>query len=319
MTRPRPRLGTIAIAVYFVATPATAAEFKRTPQANGPDIITISGVIYPGDDKKFLEITWSLTNAIVILNSRGGHLNEAAIIGRRIRSHNWETRVRNGAICNSACTLIWVAGVPRRLDLQARLGFHSAATPLKPPTRSEAGNRAWAAYLAEMGAPQQLIDLQPKADPCCLKYVDHARAKAWGLLSDRPSQQQALRIPETPQPTATAPASPKAMPVVRPEATSLEQVPQQMPRSLSEILFGRPQQAPPQLPTAPTSPKLMPAEPTPRARAALTVQSLLDQSSVYPVASRPAAAASSKPRGGWMIQVGAYPNEEAATFKTWKQ
>jgi hypothetical protein len=36
-----------------------------------------------------------------------------------------------------------------------------------------------------MGVPQQLIDLQPKADPCCANYIDHARVKAWGLLSDR--------------------------------------------------------------------------------------------------------------------------------------
>ena len=281
MTRPRPKLGTIAIAVYLLATPAAAAEFTHRQQANGPDVIAISGVIYPGDDKKFLEITWSLTNAIVILNSRGGNLNEAAIIGRRIRSHNWETRVRNGAVCNSACTLIWVAGVPRSLDLQARLGFHSAATPLKPPTRSEAGNRAWAAYLAEMGVPQQLIDLQPKADPCCLKYVDHAQAKAWGLLSARSAKQQALPPPKVQQPAATRPAWPT--PVVRPVTTSPELVPEVRPVTTSPELV--PQQA---LPTPATQ---HPAAPL---------------GAPAPVSSKPPV------RGRWMIQVGTYPSEQAA-------
>jgi hypothetical protein len=37
MNRPQPKLGTIAIAVYLVATTAPAAEFTRRPQANGPD------------------------------------------------------------------------------------------------------------------------------------------------------------------------------------------------------------------------------------------------------------------------------------------
>src|SRR5262245_32139809 len=39
MSRPQPKLRTIAIAVCLVATPAATAEFKRAPQADGPDII----------------------------------------------------------------------------------------------------------------------------------------------------------------------------------------------------------------------------------------------------------------------------------------
>lgn len=37
--------------------------------------------------------------------------------------------------------------------------------------------------MAEMGAPQQMIELQPKIDPCCLSYVDYPTAKAWGALT----------------------------------------------------------------------------------------------------------------------------------------
>ena len=44
-----------------VASPAAAAEFTRRPQANGPDVITISGIIEQADDKKFTELTWALT------------------------------------------------------------------------------------------------------------------------------------------------------------------------------------------------------------------------------------------------------------------
>jgi hypothetical protein len=202
----RPKLGTMAIAVYLVATPATAAEFKRAPKADGPDIITISGVIEQGDDKKFVGLTWGLKDAIVVLNSRGGYISAAINIGLRVRSHNYETRVHSGAICNSACTLIWLAGTHRHMDPTTRLGFHSAREKRDTHARFEAGNRKIAEYLTKLGTPQQVIDLQPKADPCCFNYVGYAQAKALGLLSDRSAkQQQALPTPETQQPRAAVP------------------------------------------------------------------------------------------------------------------
>jgi hypothetical protein len=84
MTRPmtRPKLGTIAIAVCLVAMPAAAAEFTRTPQADGPDVITIRGEIEPDDHKKFIEIAPDIMQTNFILNSKGGHIGAAIIIGR---------------------------------------------------------------------------------------------------------------------------------------------------------------------------------------------------------------------------------------------
>jgi hypothetical protein len=198
----RSKLSTIAIAVYLVATPAAAAEFTHRPQVNGPDVITIRGEIDADDYKKFIEIASDIMHASVILNSKGGHIAAAISIGRFIRLRNYDTRLHNGGACNSACTLIWLAGTFRHLDRYARLGFHSAATTRRPPyKRSEVGNAAIAAYMASMGVPQQVIDLQPKADPCCLNYVEYAQAKAWGLVSDRPAkQQQSLPTPKTHEP-----------------------------------------------------------------------------------------------------------------------
>jgi hypothetical protein len=194
-------IATALVAAYLVATPAAAAEFTRRPQANGPDVITIRGEIEADDHKKFIEIASDLMQASVILDSKGGHIGTALIIGRFIRLRNYDTRVHNGAMCNSACALIWLAGAFRHLDRHARLGFHSAATTRRPPfKRNEPGNAMVAAYMAGMGVPQQVIDLQPKADPCCLNYIDYAQAKAWALLSDRSAKQQALPTPKMPEP-----------------------------------------------------------------------------------------------------------------------
>ena len=102
-------------------------------------------------------------------------------------------------MCDSACTLIWLAGTFRHLDRYARLGFHSAARARSPYERQERGNAIIAAYLAAMGVPQQVIDLQPKADPCCFNYIEYAQAKDLGLLSDR-SATAATSGPETQEP-----------------------------------------------------------------------------------------------------------------------
>ena len=240
------------------ATSAAAAEFTRRPQANGSDVITISGEIHAGDHWKFIEITRDIKQASVILNSNGGRIRQAIHIGRLIRDRNYETRVHNGAICNSACTLIWLSGAFRHLDPRARLGFHSARKQLKPPyERSEPGNAIQAAYMASIGVPQQVIDLQPKADPCCLNYIDHAQAKAWGLLSDRPATQQALPAPavqagvaDTPHAAAVTAGSRHAAaalsPATQQPAVARDAAPagSKRPRSASSPAASRPRPRP---------------------------------------------------------------------------
>jgi hypothetical protein len=136
------------IAISLVATPATAAEFKRTPQADGPDIIVLSGIIEPMTTRNSPPSRGGFQQAAIVLNSNGGNNNAAGHIGSFIRLHNYETRVHNGATCNSACVLIWIAGSFRHLDRYARLGVHSAVTEWGPTgKRDEEANKIIAVYL----------------------------------------------------------------------------------------------------------------------------------------------------------------------------
>jgi hypothetical protein len=146
-------------------------------------IIVLKGVIEKGDDKKFAKITFAMLEAFVILNSPGGRIDTALAISTLIYNHNYTTAVRDGTICNSACTLIWLAGKQRILDYNAHLGFHSAAILKKRRyERSEDHNIDVEWYMRMIGVPQQVIDLHAKADPCCFNYVDYKQARAWGLL-----------------------------------------------------------------------------------------------------------------------------------------
>jgi hypothetical protein len=180
-----------------LATQVTPAEITRihNDSVDGT-VISISGLIEPDDDKKFATIALGIKRAAIVLNSVGGNNNAAGHIGRFIRLHDYETRVPNGAICNSACVLIWIAGSFRHLDRDARLGVHSASTESGPHgKRHEEANKIIAVYLEHMGAPQEMIDLWPVADPCCINYSDFLQANKWGLVGQRPTRHTTTPLP----------------------------------------------------------------------------------------------------------------------------
>jgi hypothetical protein len=176
-------LAATALAICLIATPATTAEITHHPQSKGPDVITLSGFIEEGDGAKFPLVARSAPRAVVVLNSSGGY-NEASIfIGRFICTHKFATAVYAGTVCNSSCVTIWLGGYFRHLDPHARLGVHSAALVDDRSKRNELGNQALAEYMRELNVPQQVIELQPKAWPCCLNYITYNQARAWGLIN----------------------------------------------------------------------------------------------------------------------------------------
>ena len=200
-----------------LAISAQAAEFVRQGRVsdNSPAIVTITGALVEDDEKKFHELTVGFTDLIVILNSKGGLNRPAALIGNRIWTMGYSTRLHSGSICNSACTLIFFAGIYRHMDKGTRLGFHSAwARKDGRPIRAEETNRKIGEYLAKLGVPQQIIDLQPKADPCCLNYVTYDQAKVWGALKERPSASSSPTSAGTSQ--AGAPAKVEEPPLAAP-------------------------------------------------------------------------------------------------------
>jgi hypothetical protein len=146
----------LAICIVALATPAsialmapaTAAEIKFI----GSDIISVSGRIEPGDQLTISSIVLAKMpdSTAIILNSGGGFGNAAFLIGRAIRKRGLATKIPAGARCDSACSLIWLAGVRREIDCQARIGLHAPrfAGTFEP---SDSGNKIMANYMAEMG------------------------------------------------------------------------------------------------------------------------------------------------------------------------
>jgi hypothetical protein len=186
---PIPRIALIAAALVLATAaltmPARAAEFipyeKNPYDPTGQPGIYMANVILPGDDQKFIAVAQNYKDrSILLLDSPGGRAFEAMNIGRYVRAHRWKTILADGASCTSGCALVWIAGVSRQLNhyFGDRIGLHSARTL----DGKRADNTLIVAYLKEMGAPKEFIDLWLKAEPWEMIYIDHTKAHEWGLV-----------------------------------------------------------------------------------------------------------------------------------------
>lgn len=89
---------------------------------DGP-ILTLTGSIMAGDSDRLAE---NLTDEItqVRLNSPGGSVQDALMIGQQIRDAGAETIMDREDICLSACPYILASGVERRVHVEAQVGVH---------------------------------------------------------------------------------------------------------------------------------------------------------------------------------------------------
>src|SRR5215470_19695413 len=111
----------LAALLTSAAAPALAADI----QIKGNQVF-ILGTIEAGDDAKFgAKVEPHTGHMVVVLHSAGGLLIPAYAIGRAIRERGWDTHAEY--TCNSACSLIWLAGVKHSKTAAALIGFHGAA------------------------------------------------------------------------------------------------------------------------------------------------------------------------------------------------
>jgi hypothetical protein len=91
----------------------------------------------------------------VHLNSRGGWVTEGQMMARLIRAHKLGTYTSTG--CYSACVLAFVAGSPRVLNPEARLGLHSVSGEGTDPLFIEKINESYQSDLRRAGASEPFV------------------------------------------------------------------------------------------------------------------------------------------------------------------
>ena len=98
-------------------------------ERDGTDL-TLTGGIKPRDAERFIDYLAAEDAAgreaftSVRLNSPGGSVQDALIIGQRLRDDGINTRLEAGDICLSACPYILAGGVARVVDDDAQVGVH---------------------------------------------------------------------------------------------------------------------------------------------------------------------------------------------------
>ena len=152
----------------------------------GPDgesnIIHIRGEIVKDDEKTFRTIALKAEQAFVVLNSPGGDLRSALEIGKIIRIKDYSTVVMNSE-CVSACALIWLAGQPRFLQRNSRIGFHAAYTMDEDGKKSPAGrgNALVGSYLNSLGFNETIVSFVTKSGANEISWLNKENAEKIGL------------------------------------------------------------------------------------------------------------------------------------------
>jgi hypothetical protein len=143
----------------------------------GGTAITLSGLIGPGDAETFkIKAKLFPGKATAILSGPGGNLLAAFAIGEFIRLRGWSTYVSDE--CDSACALIWLAGVQRLMTPEAKIGFHSASVNGQ---ETGFGNVALRAYLNRIGMSRETMTYATQAGPDDIAYLTPSEARRIGI------------------------------------------------------------------------------------------------------------------------------------------
>lgn len=100
-------------------------SFVDTVWENAP-VITLTGTIAPGDAERFADFIATVDPAPqqAFLNSPGGSVQDALIIGRSLRDLGVATRMTATDVCLSACPYLLAAGTDRQVEDGALVGVH---------------------------------------------------------------------------------------------------------------------------------------------------------------------------------------------------
>lgn len=179
--------------VFFALIPglSTAAEFKPLQNPRG---LEIAGEIQPGDAARLSRLIASTVSTgeynllNVVLDSPGGSVDDAMKIASMLDAWHSFTLVKPGAVCASACTLIWSAGLLRMLPPNSKLGFHrifvrnEADTSVSSARRQiePAGDLVAHAY-RRAGLPSALIARAMETPASDVYWVDAgvSRSQRW--------------------------------------------------------------------------------------------------------------------------------------------
>lgn len=165
-------LGALTLAVSALAEAPASATIEHSTLDRGVEAIFISGDILDGDEERFGDLSRRYPRAVVYLESAGGALVAAIEIGKLVHAGHHATAVLDGSTCTSACALIWIAGTPRYLGPEGRLGFHASYSDEGGRlVETGVGNAMVGHYLAQLDLPEDAAVFATIASPYEINWL----------------------------------------------------------------------------------------------------------------------------------------------------
>jgi len=184
-----------------LATPA-AATVEHSTLDGGVEAIFINGDIRDGDDTRFGDLSRRYPRAVVYLESAGGSLVPAIEIGKLVHARHHATAVLDGSVCTSACALIWIAGAPRYLGPEGRLGFHASYSDEGGRlVETGVGNAMVGHYLAQLDLSEDAAVFATIASPYEINWLTAENSGEAGI----PFQATPRSLPAPRRPVNTNP------------------------------------------------------------------------------------------------------------------
>lgn len=125
-----------------------------------------SGTITPGVSKAFAAEIAKRADYVktVVLNSPGGSVSDALIMGRLIRDKKLATEIEAGKLCASSCPLMFFGGQERHVGDKAAIGVHQVFAASAPDPNAQRDEMSDAQrisarcqrYLGDMGINLQV-------------------------------------------------------------------------------------------------------------------------------------------------------------------
>ncbi len=144
--------------------------------------IELSGGIGPGINDALIAALEKAPRAQVIhLDSSGGLLDEGRMLYRTIRRHGLTTYVYNA--CASACVMAFMAGRPRLIAADAKIGFHQASST-GGPQDAKLATMLYIEFLAGAGIGRPLLDHASTVDNKSMWYPSEEELRAANVITD---------------------------------------------------------------------------------------------------------------------------------------
>ncbi|UYO01428.1 MAG: hypothetical protein KIT02_11975 [Devosia sp.] len=162
-------------------------------------LLSLTGTIDPGSAERFAAEIAARGEYVsrVLLDSPGGSVDDALMIGRLIREQELSTEVADGKLCASSCPLIFASGAERFAGRDAAIGVHQVYAAALSGDAVEALSVAGVAmadaqrvtaeitrHLSESGVDPALWLHALETPPDRLYYLSPEEMEAYDLVTD---------------------------------------------------------------------------------------------------------------------------------------